>query len=541
MILIDDAELLSFQQTLSTLGNVLSYRKEKSYSVNGRLSNFTNFSGVSGIQALTLSQISGLQDHQEIVINGQSFGSGFITDINYEQGTDVREKKYSISFSVLENIDLFNVYGEYYSGVSGIQAYDLKFVESISESFDFEKRNDGTFSYSRNLNLSLESGVGTNPTQTAKNLADLLFTTGLNVSDLNAFYPNYYSSGNRVYNESYNLYDCEYSFSERFLFQSGDPFVWTFSHSINKNGNATVVNERGNILAATRPKETSSLIGYGGAIVGTYERCSGVLSQYNFSDGVGCPLINSPINQTVSYNQFNGAIDYDISYSNDSSISTGCITRISHRLSNPVDGNLTVNESVEIQGLGKNTYPENQKYLNAKNCYQQMLLNSGVRISGVMSGVQNVCCSGLTPVRLNISDSKSDGRISYSREYSCDSNLRVPDPFTRIASDVTLQEGVPLHQTFKIIGYGEEVIGGCKSGNVSLSRVSTNVEISSTGTLDMSVLLSGAYPYIVQPATGLGAHISDASYSYSSADRRFSLSVEYNYVKFKSLFDRTIG
>lgn len=539
MIEINDAELLSMSQDLETLGNAFSFRKDKNYTVKGRLSNYSNFSGISGIWSQIQDQISGLSDYEEIFINGQSFGSGFITSINYDQGVDVREKIFDISFVVSEKVDLFNLYGEYYSGVSGIQLEDIHYIQSISESFVFEKREDQTFTYSKNLNMTLESGAGTNPTQTAKNVANIMFETGLNISDLNVFYPNFYNSGNKIYSETYNLFDFSYSFSEKFDFQSGDPFIWRYSHSLNKEGNSTVITENGSIISAALPKQTSALIGLNGAIIGSYERCSGMLSDYNFFSD--CLLINTPTNQRISFNEFNGQIDYDISYSNDNTISTGCVTKITHKVSTSIGSAPSIIEAVEIRGLGQTTYPDNQRYSNAKSCYQTMLQGSGYRISGIVSGYNGLCCSGLSPIKFSISDSESDGIISYSREYSCDKNLIVPSPFKRISKDVTVQEGVPLHQTFKVIGFGEEVIGGCRSGNSTLSKISSNVEIVCPETLDLSVYLSGAYPYIELPVTGVGGFISDATYQFSSSDRRFEASVEYSYLKHKELFDRSIG
>jgi len=541
MISIECAELLSFDQNLVSLGDVLSYRKEKNYSVKGRLTDYQNFSGVSGITNQINSQVSYLKDYEPIFLNGQLFGSGYITNIDYDQGVDVRDKKYSISFIVCEKLDLFNVYGEYYSGVSGIQAEDIHFLQNFSESWDFNKGADQTFEYSRSLNLSLESGVETNPTQTAKNIADIIFGNGMNISDLEVFYPSYYSSGNRIYSESYDTINFAYTFSEKFAFQSGDPFIWKYAHSLTKENNSTVVTEKGSILAATRPKITSALIGYDGSIVGTFSRCSGVLSNYNFVDDIGCPLINSPVNQSVSFNEFVGMIDYDVTYSNDNSISTGCITRITHNVSNSSTSAAVISEKVEIKGLGKRTYPDNQKYTNAKNCYQSMLTNSGARIANIVSGAGQLCCSGFVPIKFSINDSESEGQISYSRDYSCDNAYKVPDPFTEVRHSISVNEGVALHQTFKILGFGEEIVGGCRSGNSSLSEISTSVNILSTGTPSLNDFLDLGYDYLEKPESGRCGFINDASYSFSSVDKRFNLKVSYNYVKHKELFDKTIG
>jgi hypothetical protein len=541
MIAIECAELVSFDQNLTSLGDVLSYRREKNYSVKGRLTNYQNFSGVSGITNQIENQISSLNDYEEIFLNGESFGSGYLTSINYDQGTDVRDKKYSISFVVLEKLDLFNVYGQYYSGVSGIQVEDIHFLENLTESWEFQKTPEQTFEYSRSLNLSLESGVGTNPTQTAKNIANIIFDKELNIPDLLIFYPSYYNSGNKIYSESYDTLNFAYTFSEKFAFQSGDPFIWRYSHSLSKDAGTTTVTEKGSILAAAKPKISSALIGYDGSIVGVFDRCSGVHASYAFVEDIGCPLINSPVSQSISFNEFLGAIDYDVTYSNDNSISTGCITRISHSISSPAIGPSVISEKVEIKGLGKRTYPDNQKYNNAKNCYQNMLLSSGSRISGIASGVNTLCCSGFVPIKFGISDSESEGRIAYSRDYSCDNAFKVPNPFTEVRSSISISEGVPLHQTFKILGYGEEVIGGCRSGNSTLSNISTSVDISSTGVPSLLDFLEFGYDYIQEPETGRCGFISDASYSFSSREKRFNLNVSYDYVKHKELFDRSIG
>lgn len=541
MISIECAELLSFSQNLVNLGDVISYKKEKNYEVRGRLSNYSNFDGTSGIFSQSNDQIRDLIDYEEIFLNGESFGYGFISAIDYTLGADVRDKKYSIAFTVYEKLDLFNVYGEYYSGVSGIQAEDTHLLKSISESWNFDKKSDQTFEYSRNLSIEMLSGAATNPTQTAKNLANILFNNDLSISGLDVFYPNYSQSGNKIYEESYSLFDLSYSFSESFAFQSGDPFIWRYAHSVSKEGGSTSVNEKGSIVAAAKPKITSAMIGFDGSIIGVYERCSGVFDQYAFVDDIGCPLINSPTNQQISFNEFLGSIDYDISYSNDDVISTGCITKISHSISHGQNQNSIINEKVEIKGLGQRTYPLNQRYENAKNCYQNILSSSDLRISGISSGVAVPCCSGFQPIKFSIADSESEGFINYSRDYSCNDSFKVEAPFTQVEYDVSISEGVPLHQTFRIIGFGEEVIGGCKSGNSTLSAINTNVSIRSSGSPSLQEFLDFGYQYIEKPESGHCGFIQDASYGFSSREKRFNLNVGYSYVKHKELFDKSIG
>lgn len=540
MIEITDAELLNFDQSFIELGEIFTFRKEKSYSVKGRLKDYDNFAGVSGIQELISSQKEEWQDHQEIFLNGESFGSGIITDIEYNPNVDVRQKPFSISFVVSESVDLYNAYGEYYSGVSGIQAEDTKYLKSLSQNHSFENNGDETFSYSQNMSMSMESGLNSDPTQTAKNIATIVFNE-LNISDLNVFYPNYFESGNRIFQESYDLEGLEYSFSEAFDFQSGDPFIWKYNHTLSKSDNSIIISENGSISAAATPKSTAAQLGINDKLQATFQRCNNIYNEYSFSDNNGCDLINSPINKTVSFNQFDGSAAYSIQYSNDENIGTGCITELSYNINSSQNDSFQIIESVAIQGLGKRTYPNNQKYNNAKNCYENILANSGVRISGIVSGIETNCCSGFIPISLSIKDSESQGNIQYTRSYSCDDKYKVDSPFTERTCQISIDEGVPLHQTFSIIGQGEEIVGGCKFGNTSLSQINNNISVTATGAQSISGFLNSAYQCVTKPNDDTCGFINTANYSYSSKQNVFQLRIGYNFVKHKDLKDISIG
>lgn len=531
---LEDAELLSYSRSLSEFGEAFSYRVLKNYSVSARFRDFQNFSGVSGISSQIDTQALSLNDFQPIYINGEFFGSGYFTKFSNEIGTDVRQKIYSIDFVIPEKVDLFNLYGEYYSGVSGINNHDIQLVQNINEDWEFEKLEDQTFSYSRSLSVSMLSGV--DPVGTAQNVAKLLYSGVLNLDDLSFFYPNYYNSGNLIYSESYDLFSLDFTFNQSFKFQSENPYTWLYTHTYSKDGPIASVSERGSLSASTKPRDSSVLIGFDGVLLNSFDRCSGIHSVYDS----GCPLINQPTNQTVSYNNFEGRIDYSINFSNDNTLSTGCKTTITHNIDTSVGNGAIIQESVSIQGLGPRTYPTNQRYLNAKNCYQQMLLSSGDRIAAIASGINTPCLSGFVPTNLSINDSEWNGTINYSREYSSSDIYKVTPPFTSFLKGVGVNESVPLYQTFQIIGFGEEVLGGCKSGNSSLSEISTSVSVTTTGSPTIEEFLNFSYDYIEKPPSGHCGFISNGSYSFSSKSREFSLDIGYQYVNHKPLFDKSI-
>lgn len=535
MIYLEDAELMTFSQTLASLGDVFSYRKEKSYSVNGRLTNYQNFSGASGIIDSADELLKYLSDTEEIFVNGQSLGEAFISSVDFETDTDVRKKRLTISFSVYEKLNLWNLYGDYY-GVSGIQNEDIQYLNSLSESFSFQKAPDSVFTFSRTLSLNMTSGIGANPIQTAQNVANIFFDNVLNISDLDLFYPGYTDSGNSQFTESIDAQNLSFSFGDTFEFQSGNPFIQRVSHTIAKSEGVTSITERGQIKSAVKPK--NPIIGYESVIDGSFARCSGVLADYNFIPS-DCPLKETPLSQNISLNEFLGTVDYDVQYSNDHTISTGCITRFSYRVSSSQTAPTLITEEVEIIGLGSNTYPNNIKYQNARNCFENSLTSSAARIAEIAVPINTECCSGFVPIKFSVTDSQSNGSIRYSRDHSCDPAYKVDDPFSELRVDVAKQGSVPLHTTAKIIGGWEEVIGACR-GNSTLAGVDTSIRLSSPETLSFDQFLSGTYPYVEQPETGKCGFISNGSYSFDSESNQFTLDVGYNYVHYKELFDQTI-
>jgi len=286
MISFDCAEVLGYRYSYQFLGENFNYRNEKNLTIKGRVGDLTNYSGVSPTWNSMEVFLSGLQDFDELVINGLSFGSGFITDIQFDQGVDVREKRYTASLLIHETGSLHNLTGAYYSELSqanGFKDQDFRLVNDLSEDFEFTRGDNGTYEYSRNISMSIESGDGSNAINLAKDIANSLFSYQTSLPVFHSQYPNFHiNSGKRYFSEEYDLINSSYSFSENFKFQSGNlPYIWNYGHSLTYDELGYFsVEERGNIEGIVTSGYETALGIYNSQIPNSYSRCSGVLTNY---------------------------------------------------------------------------------------------------------------------------------------------------------------------------------------------------------------------------------------------------------------------
>lgn len=544
-LLFSSASLLGLNYEFEFVGDTYNFRNKKDLDIQGTIYISSGSSGVIPIWTGISGVISTQRDYVNIILNGVSFGSGRLNSINFDQDVDVRKKNYTASISVFSGGNLFNITQPYYSGLgSGFSGQDLRSLESLDESFSFEVNKDKTYTYSRNLNLKLLSGQTdahvSGLHDQAKTIASFFFSSDVSFPFLSLEYPNFYeSSGRKIYTQSYDLVNAEYSFGETFTFQTGNNYIWTNNYelSLSENGETTIT-ENGIFKGVDLTNYSAALAAFSGNFSGYYNRCSGVYSYYK---GTGCTLKNNPISIKIDRDSFLGEIRYSIVLSDNPKYQQSCIWDYGHSIKTN-NGVISIEENGSIAGFGVRS----GKYSNVTGCFQS-LVKSGLesRISGYYNsstGVFGLTCSDtLLQESSSVSESEFEGKINYSFIFSTDSRLST-GTYTYIETNFSNTYSVPIVNNYQILGdINSEYAVGVYRGNASLGKYSYDVKLVPSGNVDINTLLLSGKARIDKsliPSTEY--FLSDASYSYDFNEKNFTLGLSFDYVKYRRFNDITI-
>jgi hypothetical protein len=532
-IIFDSASVASFNHKLDYLGENFNYRNTQQISLRGQLLE-NAFSGVSGIWSDMSGAINDATDFSEILINGISFGSGVLRSLNFAPGNDVRKKEYSAQVEVFSTGNFYNLTGNYYSGLGGLGAFRLDLVESLREDFTFVKKENETYEYDRSLSMKV---LGDSGVQTAKSIASLIYGQSFLMPFVNAFYPNFYlESGRKYRREVYNLEQGEFLFDENFKFQSENPYIWTYVHALSFAEKETSVSEDGvfRLVDTSDSDELNSLFFSG--LSGAYGRCNEVYGVYATT---GCNLINSPASQRISKNNFIGEVTYSIAYSDNSSNLTGCIWENTINMEKTQNGAYVVSENGFVRGQGTRTYNPNDQYLRALSCYSG--IQSGVfgRLSGVFfnTGLFDNCQSGLYLAESSFSESEYDGFIEYTFGYSSNENFNTSGNIDYKEALVSINEPIALFSVHGILN-DKQIVSPVYGGNSSLGTYSNSINLIGSGDeFSLTNFTNVATGLISRPSGTDGMFLSELEYTFSPAQKRFSMRADYNYVDYRSLLN----
>lgn len=535
-LIFDNAEVMSLSHTLQYVGD-FNFRNEQAIDIQGVILD-NNYSGVEPIWSSMSGMIAAVNDYSEIIVQGFSLGSGTLQSLTFDgDGPDVRQKRYSASILINKSGNLFNLTGTYYSGLSGLQNLRPDLVESFSESFDFSSDDKEVYGYNRNFDIKVLSGIGVNPSVIAKSWAGVIFSGAINLPFIQALYPTFYlQSGKKLHQESYDLINGEFNFSESFRFQDNDPFVWTFTHSAQFGEDGSQVSEKGLFEGVDINNYDTARQAYISNIGGAYNRCNNVYQTYI---GTGCTLINSIVSQNITANKFGGTVEYDVIFSDRKDNLTGCFWEKSFDFVRNRDGYYTVSENGNVQGRGPKTYNPNAQYISAQTCFSGIYSGVYDRLTGLFlnnSGFLADCAGNLFLSEETYTDSEYNGAIDYNLTYTTNSGYNTSGAIFFTGNTLTDSQPVPLKASFGILNY-KEIVTPVYRGNSSLGSLSNSINVFGSGTENsIQNLINSATSLIILPS-GTDIHLEDVSYIFDPKAQNLNLSVSYNYVNYRSLLN----
>lgn len=495
-----------------------NYSNIKNISIQGYVTDLTNSFGVTGIwNGINSTQYNAI-DYQPLIINGYNFGSGRVIGVTYDNGIDVRTKTYSAEIEILETGNLFNLTGEFYDNINLVAP---EYLKEFSENWNFNKKENGGYSYNHQASITFSTGVGnTNQIDSAKTLAKSIFT-GANLGF--AFYSGFSNKqGKRFFSESYDLISKACSFSETFDFDSNNgPHSILRSHSTNLDQNGIIsISERGDIRGIENPNYQKALSALNQEFNGSYIRCSGVVSNYFPSVGA---LINSPIEQNRSFDLFANTLSYEISYNNNPNNLTGYFWDYSQQISR-INGIGTILENGTLIGKGAN---RTEAFQSVSNGYQNIKNSIESRMTGLFN-VQFGSPNAFVESK-NESHSPNRSQLSYEYKFSNDPSLISNSGIKYLDVKDSIGESVYLFNKFNILNQKQIAQDGKQS---TVAQRDIRIAMQGDKTVSFNDFMSRALTEINSKIpVESNKYIQNVDYSYSPNENSLNANITWLYNK----------
>jgi len=358
-----NAKILTYSQRNEFWGEAFRYASKKELSIQGCIYALSNSEGVAPVWSGVEGWIQNANDYDMIILNGVNFGSGRLNSINFKEGNDVRLKEYDANLTVYNTGNLFNLTGEFYSGLNFNDPNNpIWLTDNFSENFEYNIKEDGSFAAKQTVNVKFISGKMVNlnvrsAIEMAQGLSSGLFQ-----------HPFFNLSGRKTYTENYNLLTNECSFTKNIEldYPSGNYSV-RFSHECNTDQNGiTTVTENGRIKGLVPDYFAHAELGYDAQSALAYGRCQEV--NHHYVSGTH-PLTTGHVTSSKKINTIIGEIEYSLLFTNDPKFNVNYTWDYTAQLDRePNSCFYKVSEQGHIQGRD-NSCSNTEKDQNALDAY----------------------------------------------------------------------------------------------------------------------------------------------------------------------------
>ena len=496
-----------------------NYASFKRISIAGTVNDLAETAGITGVwsgEEGVINTIRNNTNYQSLILNGVNFGSGRIENITLEPGKDVKQKGYQADLVVYDSGNLFNLTGEYYSG---IDTSNFPNLNSFGETYSFDRKLNGGYAYTHNANIQFISGAqNLFAVGAAQSLARTLFT-GSNLGF--AFYPGFTNKqGKRYITESYNLITNECSFQETFDFDNNlGAYSVTYTHTTQLNDDGIVTaSENGNIRGIENPNYQIALSAIATEMTGSYYRCSGVASTYF---PTGATLVTAPISQGRSIDIFSNNVNYTVVFNNAPDNLRTYFWDYSLQISQN-DGISSATEQGDIVGRGEN---ETVSFQNARAGFGVVSPGIAGRCGALFTGPYLPATNYLESKRHSFSPVV--GRVGYAYTYSNDPTLIANDGIRR--RDVAVSENSPVY-AYNILGIFNQ--GAIVQNDYQSTHGAQTATVTMEGDKTVgynNMLAQGISVANGESPAGSDVFVSDTSYNYDLNQNRTSVGITWRF------------
>jgi hypothetical protein len=553
---LDNVESLSLQKSLNYWGDIFYFNSTDVYNLTSRVKNSVNPEySINPIWSQLSSKVAQGLSYYNFVLDGVSLGSGKITSFNWEPGTDVTEKKYSMTFEVSNSGDFTNLTGAFYSDIdksvfgSGFQ-YVNNFEENFSVSFNQNKIQETT----QTVSFEIDKPISDSSKIALKNKIFSGFaefripSLGIRTLNPNIISGNVNSGYINYFNETHDIINSRFSFQKRSLYDNDQKATWEYSHSVQLNGGDANVVENGSIQSIYF-KGLSGYRNLSGAIdrwdiikTGIYQRVSGTFQSLSgfsglFPSGYYHLLMDFPIDKRFQEDPMAGKIDYSYSYTNNPTYTvSGFIFSNSRSSSVSDDGYYIISEDGEYRGVANSN---EERFGNAYSGYLGGESRILPRISGTFllaSDLNKFLCppTGNFFLSNNTTTYKEyDGIVSYNNSYSnSPSYYPTGSNFIKYTNTISDKPPVHLYNKFLVPRQDEYIQSATQSTEGSYAN---NIRIVGKRGVSIENYLNEAFSKVERPtgAEILDSFLKSMNYSFDPYQNTFDATFEYYYSKYK--------
>jgi len=546
---LNNVESLSFNKTFNFLGDIFCFSSLDSYSITSRV---TGDAGLNNI-GIAWTGMGNLIEtgfgYLNFIIHGVDLGTGKILSFAWQEGNDLQNKKFTMSFEVPSSGNLYNLTGSNYIEIDkSIFNDDFKYVKNIDESFSVTMNQNGVQDTSQNISVSIDS-----PLETAKKiqLKNKIFSgfsqyripnIGIESIFPSIITGNYLSGYISYATETCDTLNDEYSFSKRSSYDNNNYATWEYAHSLDFNGNNIVVSENGTLKSIffSGNTEERNIEGaryrWNSVRTGIYQRASGTFSLMTGFQNVfsgDCGLIYPEISKSVTEDPLEGIINYNYSYTNDEQyLNSGYIFTNSRSSAKDEDGYFSITENGSYAGRSKK---RENRFSLALSGYLNGFSDIYSRITGsfnLASKVNKFLCKPTGNFRLNnksVSYREFDGDISYTNIYSNNpSYYPESSDFILLQNSISDSKPVHIHNSFLIAGFEEEIQAANQSSEGSFSN---SIRIVGKPHLQIDDYLTESFSKVKKPS-GVdpdNMFLKNMNYSFNPFENSFNATFEYYY------------
>lgn len=546
------AELLGIQHSCNFWGNAINYSSTDNYSIKGRVTgSYENVTGVWNGMDYFMPYTTGVK---QIYLNGISVGYGRIAGISFDKGTDVGYKTYSASLifdrhagtGLYSNTGYIPASGGYYTGL-GLKIEDCfrsstgKYIKSFSLDSQTSFESSGQYGRTKNASFSLDGGIydefGVDPNTYASVLIGAAKNSFGDAEIVTAFYPDFYKTGGAISRTSqeFDAINYQYSFSETFDFQTGLPYTWDFSHSLDLNGAIISITENGTITSA---QKSGTYLGaasgaWNSIQTGIYGRVSGVFAGYTGAIGYsgGCGVFDYPEQSSVSRDHYNGSVRYSQTFSNSPFTNSGYSFSYSDKVSLGEDGYITVSEDGEFKAF-RNIRPSG--FNIARSGY---IANTGAILTRLNSlynsstgSLRSCYITGLNLVSKEETYQEYDGVVQYSYSYSDNPKYLSTPLFYNM--NVSTDDSLPTH-IFNYYPVNYSNIVAQRATQSTRGVMSNKITLMGKSGTNLNDFVTGGLSLLRKPSGASDIYASDYQYSIDPLNKSFEMELVYNYTRYR--------
>lgn len=418
MINFENATLLSYSHSPKFLGENFVYAIEKELTVKGVIADFYNTSGASGVSSGIYALVNLANSSDNIVLNGINFGSGYIRNISIEDGSWVRRGEYTADILILSSGDLYNMTGNYFTGLQNFTGLPIHLMNDFSENFSLNLDSENNYNYEHSVSFSFENAlIYDGADLLAKQIASGIMGKEVPFNLISG--NSNFLSGKKYYEESYDIINKQFSFNESLTKNiSGDIADANFSYSLRRDENGiTEVTEAIQILANQSPKFGTLKTKLSQLKAASYQR-----SQNFYANYLPGYLNNFPITQGYDVDRFDGSIDFETVYTDNPFIDNRYNWSIETSVNTDSSYEIICSATLSVEGDGvPNTVKKYDNSLYGYNQKKSVLLTKINNLySRYLSANTNRCSSGdnLNKKSESFTSSRYNGNIDYTITYT---------------------------------------------------------------------------------------------------------------------------